>query len=198
MRTFPRARTVVTGPATEPLTVAEAKTHLRVEVSGDDTYIGNLIVRAREVAQRHTQRALMQQTLEAHYDAWPTDGALWVPDPPLQSVTSVKYYDADGVQQTLSSTNYQVDTYSQPGRIDIKAAYSWPALQYGAMVPITVRYVAGYASADAVPGVIKQAMLLMIGKWYEERKDVITGTIVADLPNGASSLLDMEAVTWGF
>ncbi len=190
--------TTVTAPASEPVSLTDAKLHLRVDTDADDDYITSLIVSARRTAETYTQRYLITQTLDARFEAWPDSGDwFYLPGPPTTSVTSVKYYDADGTEQTWSSANYQTDIYSEPARVQVKAAYSYPALD-DRMAPITIRYVTGYANAAAVPSTIKQGMLLLIGEWYKNRENIVTGTIVATLPDGAQRLFDHECCPWGY
>lgn len=194
----PNSVTVVTPPASEPVSLEEAKHHCRVETDADDDYIETLITVARRTAETYTQRYLITQTLDARFEEWPLAGdCFYLPGPPTTSVTSVKYIDVDGVEQTWSSAQYQTDIYSEPARVIVRSAYSYPILD-DVLAPITVRYVSGYANAAAVPETIKQGMLLMIGEWYKHRENIVTGTIVANLPDGAKMLFDHECVPWGY
>ena len=197
MNSYPQSKSVVTGPASEPITVAEAKTHCRVEISDDDTYIGALIQVARETAEVYTGRALMTQTLDVKYAAFPEDGSFWFPAPPLQSVTSVKYYDTDGTQRTLSTDVYEVDTAHLPGRIALKPNQVWPDVQTEKNNPITIRGVSGFADAASVPAGIKHGMLLLIGMWYEQRAD--EGDVrTKPISIGAKALFAHNVVEWGY
>lgn len=166
-----QAARLLTAPALEPVTLSEAKRHANVVASDDDALITALIVAARELVEQDTSRALINQTWELELDDWWTDG-LEVPRPPLVSVTHVKYYDADGVLQTVTSTNYHVDTRRQPGVIWWDDDYTLPSLGDDAN-PVLVTYVAGYGSAaSAVPQRAKQAILLLVGHWYRQREAV--------------------------
>jgi uncharacterized phiE125 gp8 family phage protein len=166
-----QAARLLTAPSVEPVTLSEAKRHANVVASDDDTLITALIVAARELVEQDTSRALINQTWELELDDWWTD-AVEVPRPPLSSVTHVKYYDANGVLQTVASTNYHVDTRRQPGVIWWDADYTLPTLSDEAN-PVIVTYVAGYGSAaSAVPGRAKQAILLLVGHWYRHREAV--------------------------
>lgn len=178
---------VVTPPAEEPLTLAEAKAHLRVDGSDQDPLIAALIGVAREHAEAITRRALVTQTLRLTLDCF----AGWdieLPRAPLRSVTSIQYVDTDGATQTLSSAIYRVDAAAEPGRITPAFGEVWPATRAvtGAVI---ITFVAGFGAAAAVPQTIKQAMLLAIGHWYEHAEEVITGTIVASTPMGFDALL---------
>ena len=163
---MPVIRTVE--PATEPITLAEAKAHARVDVATDDSLITALIVAARNVAENELQRAIISQTWKL-VDATFPDGsnALDLPFPTLQSVTSVKYWNTSGVQITLTAgTDYYVDTVGQPGQI--VPVTSWPAT-YARPDAVEVVYVAGWANAAAVPQSVKQWMLLMVATMYDSR-----------------------------
>lgn len=180
--------TLITGPAVEPVTLAQAKLHLRVDMPEDDTLIEGLIIAARQWVEQYCRRALVSQTWELHLDSWPS-GAVYLPWPPLVSVTSIKGTDEAGVETTVSASNYQADTFSVPGRVTLKSTGTWPAttLRPGGCA---VRYVAGYGAAADVPQVFKQAILLLVGHLYENREDVIaTGVTAAAVPMGAKTLL---------
>jgi uncharacterized phiE125 gp8 family phage protein len=161
---------VVTAPASEPISLAEAKLHCRVDVADDDTPITNLITAAREEVERLSGMALMTQTLELVLAGWPATDRTELPRPPLSSITSVKYKDRDGNETTWDSANYLAGADSVPGVLALAWDASWPSDDLYPLEPIRVRYVAGFASAAAVPQSLKQAMLLLIGHWYENRE----------------------------
>src|SRR5512139_2020471 len=100
---------LITAPTSEPVTLAEAKAQCRVDISTDDVLIGNLITAAREYCELHDWRVYMPQTWELYLDDWPKTQNIEIPKPPLQSVTSFKYIDEDGVETTLDSGQYFVD-----------------------------------------------------------------------------------------
>lgn len=181
---------LVTDPAEEPVSLAEAKSHLRVEVSDDDSYITSLIQVAREMAENILRRALITQTWKLVLDEFPSGDEIELPLPPLQSVSSVKYTPNGSSQQTFDAGNYIVDTASEPGRIVLKSDKSWPGDTLEAAAGVEVTFVCGYGDAGAdVPLSIRQAMLLLIGHFYESREAVIIGTITRELPLGAKRLL---------
>ncbi|GJM23936.1 MAG: hypothetical protein DHS20C16_03510 [Phycisphaerae bacterium] len=182
---------VITKPASEPLTLTEAKAHLNVDHDEDDTYITTLITVARRTAEGKQWRALMTTTREQTMDCFPF-GCITLEHPPLQSVTSVKYIDADGVQQTLSSDNYDVDTDSIYGRICPAYGLNWPTTR-NIQNAVRVRYDCGYADADSVPTTTKQAMLLLIGNWYEHREEVVVGLSVTKITDAVDMLLNQNS-----
>ena len=186
-------RAVVTTPPTvEPLDLAEAKAHLRVDGGDEDDLIAALIVAARQHAEAFIGRRLITQTITWKLDGF-DDCALGrvACAFPLQSVTSIKYFDTSNVEQTLSTSVYQVDTGGDdtPGRIALKDGQDWPDTAC-VLNAVTVLLVAGFGSAgSAVPAAIRQAMKLMIGHWFRNREQVVTGTITAEMPMGAEALL---------
>lgn len=167
---------VITPPASEPVTLAEAKLHLRVDGTTEDALISSLIVAARQGAEHLTDRALMTQTLELSLDGFPS--VIKLPRPPLVSVTSVKYVDQAGAEQTLVSTDYQLDAASEPARLMPAYGETWPTTR-NQVNAVTIRYQAGYTT---VPDQIKSWMLLRIGMLYANRESVATGISVAQVP----------------
>lgn len=178
--------TIVTPPATEPITSTEAKAHLRVDDTASDTLITALIPAARQYAEDYLQRGLITQTLRLSLDVFPADVIEVYPS--LQSVTSIKYTDTDGVLQTWDIANYLVDTYSTPGRITPAYGVEFPSTRTQ-MNAVEVVFVAGYGAADDVPQAIKQALLLLIGHWYENREAVNVGGTANELPLAIDALL---------
>lgn len=196
---LPASLRVHTEPATEPITAAEAKLHARIETDADDALVSMWIKAARMTAETMTQRRLISQTIEAQYDDWPRTSnsyEIWLPGPPLVSVTTVKYYDTDGTEQTLSTDVYEVNTAKEPGVVTLKPNQVWPTLQSGKATPITIRYVAGYTNAAAVPDLIKAGMYLLIAHMNKYREEVAAGTLTK-IPFGAQQCFGLCAVPWG-
>jgi len=183
---------LVTAPAVEPVTLAEAKAHLRVDISNDDALITAQIVAARNMAEAITHRAFVTQTWDLYLDSWPSR-ALQLPFPPLQSVTSVKYYSDSAAEQTLTGSNYQVDIASEPGRLILISGSSWPGDSLRDANGVIVRFVAGYGLAAAVPQIFKQAILLIVGQFYENRENAMPMRL-AEAPMAAMALLWQDRV----
>src|SRR5262245_1402092 len=118
-------------PNEEPVNLAEAKRHLKVEddVSEDDQLIRDLIPAARYYAEALLNYAIVTQEMQMFMDYFPYhySSAIEMPRPPLQSVTHIKYTDMDGVLQTLAVTEYVIDTKSLPGRILPAYGKVWPS-----------------------------------------------------------------------
>lgn len=200
------ALSLVTAPATEPLSLAEAKAHLRVDQDDENDLIATLVIAAREYVETHTHRALITQTWDYQLDGFPAmwstvdvdarqvhTGAIWFPKPPLLSVTSLTYVDTAGVTQTWDAGNYTVDAPAGPkarmGRLVPAWSLYYPVAR---TVPnaVTVRFVAGYGGAALVPASLKAGMKLLIGNWWLNREagQIVRGS--ADiLPFGVDALL---------
>jgi len=181
-------RILVTAPESEPVSISEAKAHLRVTFSDEDTYIDSLVKTARRQAEKYCRRAFITQTWDLVLDGFPC-GSIEVPLPPLQSVTSITYVDTNGATQTLASGNYTVDTKSNPARITPAYGKVWPTTQSHINV-VTVRFVAGYGSSTDVPDDIGHALKLMIGHWYENREDTIAAADIKEVPKTSMWILD--------
>ena len=174
--------------ATEPITTAEAKTHLVVDHSDDDTYIDTLVAAARGFVQEYTGRQLVTATYTMDMEGFPVEDYIQLPYPPLQSVTSVKYYDLSDSQQTFASSKYNVADAS-PGRIRLVSGESWPQVYPQRSQAVEVVFVAGYGAASAVPDDIKHAIKLLVGHWYESREAVVVGTSANTIPFTVQALL---------
>jgi uncharacterized phiE125 gp8 family phage protein len=188
-------------PDEEPVNLAQAKLHLRVEDTAEDALIGTLIGAARRAVEAHLRRALVEQTWVLTLDAWPPcdprsahpSHAIRLPLPDLIAVEEVLYTDPAGVARSLDPAAYQVST-GCPGRIAPAPGRSWPATRRQ-MDAVAITYTCGYGSAADVPETVVQAMLLTIGNLYQNRESVVIGTIVAELPLAAAYLLASE--DWG-
>lgn len=189
---------IVTQPQSEPVTLAEAKANLSVDFTDDDSMIEDLIVAAREDAELFTRRGFITQTWDLFLECFPSNDfrdEIEIPISPLQSITSVKYLDNDGVQQTMSASDYIVDTSSEPARIRPAYNTSWPSTR-DQMNAIEVRFVAGYGDATDVPKAIKAAINMHVAGLYEHR-EANTDIKVEDNP-AASRLLWKHRVLESF
>jgi len=184
-------------PAVEPISLDEAKAHLRVDSSDEDDLITSLIQAAREYAEEFLGRALITQTWDWYLDDFPSSDSvpLYVPKPPLQSVMSIQYVDSNGDTQTWDSSEYDVDVKSDPGRIAPAYGESYPDPR-DQLNAVTIRFTAGYGdSASDVPQRIRQALLLILGHWYENRAEVVIGGgSVVQVPLAAQALLWQDRI----
>lgn len=180
---------IITPPQSEPVSLAEAKEHLRIDGTDHDNLLTSLISAARRAAEEFCRRAFITQTWKLIFDADEVIDDIEVPRPPLQSVTSIAYYDQGGAQQAFASTNYWVDTDSGPGRIYLRKGATWPTAMRD-KGSLEVQYKAGYGDAGAnVPDDIRRAILRIIADMFEHPEDVITGTIINTVPKNAVWLL---------
>lgn len=176
----------------EPISAAEAKLHLRIDAADEDTLISALITAARVYCEGIQNRAYITQTLELSIDGFPWGRLIELPRPILQSVTSVKYTDVDGVEATF--TDYVVDADSYLGRIALKRDFNWPTVTLREIGAIKIQFVAGYgATAASVPAIVKQAMLLLIAYWYENR-EAATFKVSHEMEFAVKALLNMDRV----
>lgn len=148
---------LITPPSEYPVTIREVMDHLNNTNDDDTPKIARAIRTATQTIEIFTGRRLITQTREHYFDRF--CDIMELPDPPLQSVESIKYIDHGGVLQTLPETVYTVDTKSTIGRVLRAYDQSWPSTRN---IPqaITIRYVAGYGSAEHVPDRFKDAILL--------------------------------------
>ena len=150
------------------VSLVEAKAHLRVDVSDDDTLITAYITAATELAEQATGRAIMPQTWQLTLDAFPD--ALALTRTPVASITSITYADTAGTVQTLSNTLYSLDNVDDHGSAYVVPAYgsAWPSTR-DQVNAVTCTFVAGWPAAANVPESIKAWVKLMVGAMYENR-----------------------------
>jgi len=187
------ALTQTAAPATEPVSISEAKKHCRVDYVADDSYINDLVAVARRRVESMTGRQLVTATYELRMDEWYE--MILLPRPPVQSVTKIEYVDGDGTTTTVSSGTYNTDTDSETGRITEAHGEAWPTAR-DVVNAVTVTYDAGYGgSASDVPADIRHAMKLLIGHYYEQREQVTVRGVPREIPRGVSALLSPYKVT---
>lgn len=172
--------TLLIAPTEEPVSLADAKSHLRVEHTDDDVLITSLIATALQAAEARTGRAFVTQQWRQTLDAWPVDSVVEIDKARLISVEAVSYLDSDGIRQTLDAATYQVVTDTLVGFVQPAYGTTWPACR---CTPGSIRvdYTSGYGNAAAVPQALKAWMLLAIATWYAQR-EALTEAIVAELP----------------
>lgn len=181
----------LTAPAAEPITLAEAKAHCRVDHSTDDSLIQGYITAAREWVEDYIDRSLVTQRLFMTLDAFPHE--IELPRPPMvasgtATAVTVTYVTGEaGGTATLSTSSYRVDRDSTPGAIRTTYAGSWPSHLVDKN-SVTVTWWAGYGEPASVPQRVKNAMLMCVHELYEKRGD-------AAMPEAAMRLLD--TVSWG-
>lgn len=174
MKAFPRR---AGPPAAEPITLAEALTHLRESAdSGEnDAYITGLIEVARAACEERTERTLITTPWSLKLDAFPD--AIELDRPPLIAVQSLEYLDEAGALQLIDPADYVLDTQSEPGFLVPAPDVAWPDVQSGAINTVRVSFTAGYgATAASVPAPLRHWILCALTYLYENR--------VGELPEG--------------
>jgi len=172
--------TLITGPATEPVDRTDAKLHLRVSGSEEDTLIDGLIAAARLSVEAHASVALISQTWKWVLDAWPGD----VLDLPLGPVSSIVSVVVDGT--TLLASTYIL----VPGRharllSDTGGQWTSPTTKAGG---IEITFVAGFGSSETdVPRDLRHAILMLVAHWFENREP--TSFAGTTLPTSVTALL---------
>jgi uncharacterized phiE125 gp8 family phage protein len=176
--------TLVSPPAVEPVTLDEAKAHLKVDTTDDDALIASLITAARARAEWHTGRAFITQSWTLSLDAWPCAGAVEIPLPPLQAVTTITTYASNDAATVLDPSLYQVDAASSPARIALKQGVTLP-VGLRALNAVQIAFSAGYGDAESnVPAPLREAILDLIANAYANRGDTS-----GELPLDALALL---------
>lgn len=213
---------LITPPTVEPITLAQAKLHLRVDFSDDDALITGLITAARQYCEKRTNRAFFTQTWLRTMDffplydrldgsrnpserhTWPYGTWYWdkvtidLPHNRVQSVTSITFTGNDGVTPvTLPASTYNLDTTSIPARIAPAQGMFWPILNNYIPGSVKITYVAGSygdgVTVNKCPLTIVQAILLLIGHWYEHR-EAASELNIKNLPLAVDALLEIEKV----
>lgn len=197
-----RSLTRQTGPAVEPVTLAEAKAHLRVDTSDDDTYIGTLITAAREWCEQYLDRTLVHTQWVMRFDKFPDSGIepVELPRPPMvtsgtATAVTVTFTTEPGATSTYSTAEYRVDRFATPGTVLPIYGSTWtPHRQDDNAISVT--WWAGFGpTGSSVPAAIKHAMLMLVGFWYENRSAVLVGSISKQLEFAVESLLSSQK--WG-
>jgi len=152
------AFSLTTAPTEEPVSINDLKLHARITGTDNDDLLDFYRIAAREQAELHMGRGILTQTWTLLLDGFANIIELPMAAP-LQSVTSVKYYDENGTQQTLATSVYDTDTASRPGRVVLKVDQSWPGTQtLRRNGTVEIKYVVGWTSADLVPERIKHGI----------------------------------------
>ena len=177
---------LLTPPAVEPLTLAEAKAYLRVETGDDDELIASLIGAARAHIESATRRAFITQTWRLVRDAWPADGRIAVVPMPLIRLIEARVFDGDGAARVVDPQHFSVDT-AQALLAFARGALPAPGRLIGG---IEIDVEVGYgASADAVPAPLRQGVRLLVAHWYEHRAIAAVGQAVTPLPTSIAALI---------
>jgi uncharacterized phiE125 gp8 family phage protein len=172
-------RILLEAPAVEPVLLAEAKEHLRLDGSSEDTVLSALIAAARVAVEGQTRRVLITQKWRAFVEPWPEDGVT-LPVVPAKGVDALRAIDADGNATVLDPESYEFDPADGSVTIDPVEG----AVRY------EIDFTAGYgASGMDVPQPLRQAIRLLVTHWFEHRSAVILGESSAAPPFGYLELI---------
>jgi uncharacterized phiE125 gp8 family phage protein len=175
-------------PAAEPLTVAEAKAHLRIGHAEEDAMVASLITTSRLHVEAALGLALIDQDWSYTLDSWPDGHVLLLPLRPVRAVTGVRVTTSDGSIDTLPADRYLLDGAALPPRLHAMGG-AWPRPGRRAL-GIEVAFTAGFgATAASVPPPVRQALLMLVAHWYEHREPVLAEGAPARVPDTVSALL---------
>jgi uncharacterized phiE125 gp8 family phage protein len=178
-----------TAPTRLLLTLEEAKSHLSIAEGCpcDSGEIERRIAEATADAERECGRQFVSATWLMAIDKFPGCGEpIRLPLGKTSAVASVKYYDVDGVQQTLSTDVYFAALVGEPARIVLRSGEAWPAIQYGRPEAVEIEYTVGWSTPEAVPADLKAAVKLILGERWANRGD---GKEDRSIPAGARRIL---------
>ncbi|MFA5951342.1 MAG: head-tail connector protein [Hyphomicrobium sp.] len=179
---------MMSGPALEPVTVSEAKAHLRLDASDEDVLIASLILTSRLHVETALGLALITQSWKLVLDCWPDDAALKFPLGPVSAVAAVRVLAADGTPAVVPAASYIVDGDALGSRL-VRTAATWP-LPGRAARGIEIDFTAGMGPAAAdVAQPIRHAILLLVAHWYEHRDPFEIGSPGAAIPASVTELL---------
>lgn len=179
-------KVIYAAPTVEPLSLEELKRYLRIDGDDDDGDLLDLIRTVRGTLEEKTWRAFCTQTWDVYFDYF--EDELVLPLPPVASITSIKYYDENGTQQTLSSSVYELGVYNEIGKVRLQYQQSWPVSR-GHKDQVVVRSVHGYGGPGDVPRQLKQAIKFLAAHWYSQREPLNIGNIVNPLPWTVDALI---------
>jgi uncharacterized phiE125 gp8 family phage protein len=177
---------LLTPPAQEPVTLAEAKLHLKVEGATEDDLILSLVSAARLIVEAASGRMLIDQTWRLVMDAWPGDGRLRLPVGPLRGVSGARVFDAQGVAAPLAPSLFSPEPGSDPPVLALVAALPPPGRPRQG---VEVDVIAGFGDEpSSVPAPLRQAILRLVARWFENRGDALAAEAAA-LPADVAALI---------
>lgn len=176
--------------AWEPLTIEEARTHLRLKTTGgshpDDSYVLKLVSAARETLEHDTKRCILTSTFLGYLHTFPA-GDIIIQQSPVSEVSKIEYKSSSAWTE-WSTAKWESDVISNPARVCPVDGESYPS-EDTTLNAVKITFAAGYANASAVPDQIKQAIERLIGHWYENRQEVVTGLSVSAVPMGYDDMV---------
>ncbi|MBO0345201.1 phage head-tail connector protein [Roseibium sp. CAU 1637] len=182
---------LIAAPASEPVSVAQMKAHLRLSGSAEDDFLQDMITAAREHVERETRRSLISQTWRLYLDRWPMGRVVPLPTGPVQEVSQVLLYDRVGAASDLAQAFWSLSKGSDPARVKVLPGAGLSITELSA---IEIDFIAGYGdAADTVPATLRQAVRLLAAHWFENR-EAGTELSMASLPFGLDRLLSVNRI----
>lgn len=182
---------LITGPSVEPVTVEEMLPYATLDNDDDASILSMLIQAARRQAENLTRRAFITQTWDLYLDQFPS-WEIRIPNPVLQSITSISYVDTAGDTQVLAADQYTIDLASEPARVTPAYGLLWPSSR-SQINAVTIRFVAGYGGSASVPEGIRQWIYMRVATAMRNREEyrMDYGLALAQLPpSSIDGLLD--------
>ena len=170
-------------PQAEPVTRDEAKAHARIDGDAEDATVDALITAARVEVENRTGRALVSQGWRIVRDVVPRDGLVRLAPAPVASVDAVTVYAEDGTPSAVPVETYRVDTASSPGRLALRGCSTSRAMN-GLEVDVTC----GYGEPSDVPAPLRQAVLMLVAYWFEQREAAAVGAVTGAVASGVAAL----------
>lgn len=189
---------VITARANPAVSLSDAKAYLRVDGSAEDSIISGLVSAATDMVELRTHRSLINQTFRWKIDDFPP-GPVELPRSPVSAVSvggayayampRVRYIDEYGTQQTaVENTDYFLDLDNNPPSLQLFPYTIWPHTQLDRAKAVEVDFVAGYGATSAnVPELLRQAVLMLVAHWFENRMAV--GQVGTEVPLAVDSIL---------
>lgn len=176
-------------PVIEPITVDEAKAHLRIDVNDEDELLSTLITAARAHLEVVTRRLFITQGWLVFFDQWPKGAILNLPFGPIQSIDGVRLHDEAGAIETVAPTIYLFDPAGVPPRLILRSGQAWPKVKRRAN-GIEVELTGGYGDGpEKVPAPLRHAVLQYVAHWFEHRDPVASIGADVEMPAMISSLI---------
>lgn len=185
-------------PSVKPVTLADAKLDLRVDHADEDTLIESLIAAATDYLEADSgaiNKAFITQSWTLSLKCPDRDFRVWLPVTPVQSITSIKYYDADNTEQSLTVSDFYFHGDEDWAYIKPKQGVNWPSV-YDRLDAITVEFLAGFGnSVDDIPETIRQCIRLLVCHWYVHRSAASEAS-VEELPLAVQALISVNRKGW--
>lgn len=179
---------MTSAPALEPVTLSEAKDHLRLDGSAEDVLVQSLILTSRLHVEAALGLALISQGWRLTLDRVPETDTLMLPLRPVAAITAIRIFAADGSDSVMPADDYALDGSPLDPRL-VRRAAAWP-IPGRARSGIAIDLTAGYGpDADDVPEPIRHAIRLLVAHWYEHRDPFEVGSAGARIPAFISEML---------